>query len=442
MNSLFRSIQKAPQSPGTYIFKSKTGEFLYIGKAGNLKNRIRQYLRPDPERPFLKYLMNEAEKIDFKTTGSEIEALILESKLIKEKQPKYNVMLRDGKQYFYAILTNEEFPKIFLTHQVINGEYVGPFTDGSALKTTVRLLRRIFPYCTCKQKHNNFCLNYHIGKCPGFCCIKNPELGITNYELRFYIRNIKAIKNTLAGKKDSVIKKLKKELNLLAERQDFEKAIELRDKIEKLEKVFENAKIIRDAKYGYDSEPVLEKLAEIFKLPTIPRRIEGYDISNIQGKNAVGAMVVFTDAEPYTAEPSGFRPDKNEYRKFKIYFKETPDDTAMLKEILLRRFNHPEWPRPDLVFIDGGKGQLNAADGIISNFQFPISKKIPKPKFQIPVISLAKGKEEIFSTTLKKSVPLKKLPEEVQNLIKNIDAEAHRFAISYYRKIHRRKILE
>ncbi len=475
-HKLDNQIKKAPKKPGIYIFKNKAGEFLYIGKAGNLKNRVRQYLRPDPERPFLKHLMNEAEKVDFKTTSSEIEALILESRLIKEKQPKYNVMFRDGKQYFYIGITKDEFPRLFLTHQPykIAGkkfktqksnfksnpnvlklkienlnlsyqsiQYIGPFTDGNALKTTLRLLRRVFPYCTClsardpakrdKQKHNNFCLNYHIGKCLGICCLKqqsqnsNFQFSIFN-ESKKYRKNIKAVKEILSGKKDVLLKSLRKELISLGKNQEFEKAIELRDKIEKLEKIFANAKIIQDAKYGPGTaEAALERLVRIFKLIRLPGRIEGYDISNIQGQNAVGAMVVFVAGQP----------DKNEYRKFKIYLKEAPDDTAMLKEVLLRRFIHPEWPKPDLIFIDGGKGQLNAAKNAIAK-----PSAFAKASADTAIISLAKGKQEVFSTTLKKPVSMKKLPPEVRNLILHIDSEAHRFAISYYRKIHRRKILE
>ena len=421
--SIEKQIKKAPKRAGIYIFKNKTGEILYIGKAGNLRNRVRQYLKPDPERPFLEHLMKEAEKLELKTTGSEIEALILESRLIKERQPKYNVALRDGKRHFYVGFSNEDFPKAFITHQPTK---LGPFTDGTALRTTLRLLRRIFLYCTCKQKHNNFCLNYHIGKCPGYCCLKKqPEKS----QVRNYRKNIKAVMDILAGKKDSVIKNLKKEIDLLARNKDFEKAIEMRDKMIKLEKVFENAKIIRDAKYRLEQkESILDKLALIFKLPKPPGRIEGYDISNIQGKDAVGSMVVFVDGQP----------DKNEYRKFKIRLKNKPDDIAMLKEVLTRRFKHSgmprtpkpsakEWPRPDLIFVDGGIAQLNAAKSSIINY-----------KLSIPIISLAKGKKEIFSTTLKKPVPLRKLLLEIKNLILHIDSEAHRFAISYYRKVHRR----
>ena len=402
---------------------------MYIGKAGNLRNRLKQYLNRKIRSPFIEHLLNEAEKLETRTTNSEIEALILESRLIKEKQPKYNIMLRDDKQYFYVAFTQEKFPKIFLTHQILNEKYIGPFTDGSALKTTLRLLRRIFPYCTCKQLHNNFCLNYHIGKCLGFCCLKNnPELVERTAEQKTkYQKNIKTIKDTLSDKKESLIKKLNKELDQLSKNQEFEKAIELRNKIEKLKRVFENARIINDATYQSDSKITtsLKTLKNIFKLQKLPKRIEGYDISNIQGKNATGSMVVFTHST--SSGQAGYRPDKNEYRKFKIIFKKTPDDIAMLKEILIRRFNHPDWSYPDLIFIDGGRAQLNVA--------------IQTTKSKFPIISLAKGKNEVFSSTLKEPLPIKKLPTEIKNLILQIDSEAHRFAINYYRKLHRKTAL-
>ncbi|MEK7659050.1 MAG: GIY-YIG nuclease family protein [Patescibacteria group bacterium] len=421
---LKNQIQKASQNPGVYLFKNKAGKILYIGKAVNLKNRLKQYLRIKAYVPFSGHLSKEAEKLDTKTTDSEIEALILESSLIKKHRPKYNIRLRDDKQYFFVGFTKEEFPKIFLTHRpqteyqyIEVSNFIGPFTDGTALKITLRLLRRAFPYCTCKQKHHNFCLNYHIGKCLGYCCLKiknqNVKIKITTQNLKIYKKNIKAIKGILTGKKNSIIKELKKELDQLVEKQDFEKAIELRNKVKKLERVFENAKIIN--RQANDANALIE-LKKIFKLSDAPRRIEGFDISNIQGKNAVGVMIVFTDGQP----------DKNEYRKFKIRFKKEPNDIAMLKEILTRRFCHPEWPYPDLIFIDGGKGQLNAAK---------------KTTTGAAIISLAKGKNEVFSDILKNPVPIKRLPAPVQNLIKQIDSEAHRFAISYYRKIHRKMLI-
>jgi excinuclease ABC subunit C len=407
-------------------------------------------------------------------TDSEIEALIMESQYIKRYKPAFNIMLRDDKQFGFVGFTHsthsnasgqassgqaEDYPKIFITHQpkTVSSfqflvsrnsdklktkhykpetSYIGPFTDMGALKTTLRYLRQIFPYCTCKQLHNNFCLNYHIGKCVGFCCLKNQAVSNKQKVIRDYKKNIKVIKDILSGKKNYLLKNLEKEMVKLGkeaarsdnrseraslkEREKFNEAIELRNKIEKIKRVFENAKIIKSidiSKYQYEN--VLVKLQHFFGLSQTPTRIEGYDVANIQGKHAVGTMVVFTDG----------RPNKNEYRKFKIYTKNTPDDTAMLKEILIRRFNHPDWKFPDLILMDGGKTQLSAALKVISNYNLLIA-----------VVALTKDERhrgnKIYITRENDPISLSKLPANVKNLLLQIDAEAHRFAISYYRKLH------
>ena len=428
--------KKIPTGPGVYFFRDKQRRILYIGKAVNLRNRLKSYFAKQPDNPRIAKLLEEATSVDWQITDSEIEALISESQLIKKYRPPFNIMLRDDKQYFYVGFTNEQFPKIFLSHQIqntkykiLNTKFILPFTDGSALKTTLRLLRRIFPYCTCKQKHNNYCLNYHIGKCGGICCLKQSEPNSKTQILNFkneYKKNIWAIKDILSGKRTSLIKKLEKEMISLAKKEKFEEAAELRDKIEKLKKVFENAQILLNAKYlilntrsGHKQANPLIELQAVLNLPYLPKRIEGYDISNIQGKFATGAMVVFVDGKP----------DKNQYRKFKIKTGNESNDIAMLKEILTRRFNHPEWPFPDLIIIDGGKGQLNASLEILKSLNLKMS-----------VIALTKDEKHrgshIYVGTKKAAVPLKQLPLTVKNLILQVDAEAHRFAISYYRKLH------
>lgn len=412
--------------------KSDLGRILYIGKAANLRSRLKSYFDSRPKNARIAKMLELANKVKWEQTDSEIEALILESQLIKKHKPAFNIMLRDDKQYFYVGFTDEKFPRIFLTHQIqdtkykiLNTKFVGPFTDGGALRMVLKLIRRIFPYCSCKQKHNNYCLNYHIGKCPGFCCLKDspkrPVVSKIEPNRRIagkkeYEKNIRAIKEILSGKKTSLIKKFEKEMAELAQKEDFEKAAELRDKIEKLKKVFENARIISRLNLGGE---VLGLMQKSLRLPKLPIRIEGYDISNIQGKFATGSMVVFTNGQP----------DKNEYRKFKIKLS-GQNDTAMLHEILIRRFSHPEWRQPDLILVDGGKAQLNAARAAVSS--------------KILIIALTKNDRHrgnhVFTTIQKTPITIKNLPEQVRNLILHIDSEAHRFAISYYRKIHRRLI--
>jgi excinuclease ABC subunit C len=414
-----------PSAPGIYFFRDKSGRVLYLGKAANLKNRIKSYFSRQND-PRISKMLETAKSIDWQETDSEIEALILESQLIKKYRPPFNIMLRDDKQYFYVALTKEGFPKIRITHQptkqqkITFSQIIGPFTDGVALKTALKLLRKIFPYCTCKQKHNNFCLNYHIGNCPGFCCLKKE---VAAEERKLYRKNILAIKAVLSGQKGSLIKKLEKKMSAEVKNSNFEEAIRIRNQLERIRSFFENAKIIKEMELkNREGEKGMIELKQSLRLGVLPVRIEGYDISNIQGEFATGAMAVFTRSA--SSGQADFRPDKNEYRKFKI--RTTGGDTGMLKEILTRRFNHPEWPYPDLILIDGGKGQLNAAIAAIPN--------------KTPIIALTKNEkhigDHILSTTIKAAIKIKKLPLAARNLILQIDAEAHRFAIRYYRKLH------
>ncbi|MDP2647756.1 MAG: UvrB/UvrC motif-containing protein [Candidatus Yanofskybacteria bacterium] len=433
-DSLQSATKTAPKTPGVYTFRNSKGRPLYIGKAANLKSRILSYLKSNDSR--IRKMIEFAREVTFEQTSSDIEALILESQRIKKQQPPFNIMLRDDKQYFYVAFTKEQYPKIHLTHQFKTNkikkditELIGPFTDGSALKVTLKLLRRLFPYCTCKQPHYVRCLNAHIGKCLGFCCLRKPK----DPKPRTYTANIRAIKNILNGKRDDVVSSLEKEMAQFAKHGNFEKAIELRDKIEKIKRVFLNAQIIRNQP---DNVGVLTELQQALKLDRLPLRIEGYDISNIQGAYATGSMVVFVQGIP----------DKNEYRKFKIRSKQTADDTAMLREVLSRRLNHPEWTFPDLIIVDGGKGQLNAATAAIHGTCNTKHKNhlLHATCFGIHVIALTKNDkhfgDHIYVTSRKIAIPLSRLSLKTKNLILGVDTEAHRFAISYYRKLHGRSL--
>ncbi len=425
---LKNKAKNLPQEPGIYIFKGLRGENLYVGKASNLKSRVSSYLKTEDIR--IQKMVSIAHTLKHITTDSDIEALILESQLIKKLRPKFNIVMRDDKQYFYVLFTKDRFPKIFLTHQPpSNEDTIGPFTDGDSIKTTLRLLRRIFPFCTCKQLHHNYCLNYHIGKCLGVCCLKQQD-AISNFQFPIsneYRKNIKAIKGILSGKKTSVIKDLEKEMKNLSKKREYERAIELQNQVEKLKRVFQNAQILRNTnsvihntENAKNRKTALKQLAQIVGLNRLPRRIEAYDIANIQGQHAVGVMVAFKNGES----------DRNKYRKFKIYTKDSPDDTAMLKEVLSRRFKHPEWQYPDLVLVDGGRGQLSAA--------------IEATPRSIPVIALTKDDQhrgtKLYIQNREEAISLQHLPLSVRNLLLHLDSEAHRFAISYYRKLHRKTI--
>lgn len=413
------AIKNLPKGSGVYTFKGLNNKFLYIGKASDLKNRLNSYLKTEDHR--IKQMLDLAQSLRLLHTESDIEALIIESQLIKRFRPQFNITMRDNKQYFYVVISNERFPKIFWTHQPHDSKFkgshsIGPFTDGNTLKSTLRFLRRIFPYCTCNKSHNNFCLNYHIGKCLGFCCLKKPV--ITDKQVSAHKENIMAIKDILSGKRVSLVKKLEKEMGRLAKKGELEKAIELRNKISDLKRVFENAMIIKNSYILKTHRSGLESLLKLQK-PIV--KIEGYDISNIQGTHATGSMVTFVHGQP----------DKNFYRKFKIKTKQTPDDVAMLKEILERRFKHEEWPFPDLILIDGGKGQVNVA-----------VKTLKEMGIKIQIIGISKNERHLGHQLIipgrKTPPPLTKLSSSDKNLLLAIDSEAHRFAISYYRKLHRK----
>ncbi len=410
-----------PISSGVYFFLDESKTPIYIGKASNLRNRLRSYAY-DNQNERIHEMVNMARSIIWQETDSEIEALILESQLIKKHHPRFNIMLRDDKQYFYVVFTDDMYPRIFVDHRPDSTHYekcIGPFTSGNAIKTTLKLLRKIFPYCTCRQTHHKACLNYHIHNCPGFCCLKKNDS--TDKQRKEYKQNIHAIEAILLGKKNNILKKLNTEMLINGKAGNFEHALILRDKIKKLETVFSNAKILKDLA-SREHVNALKQLQKLLGLQEAPRRIEGYDIAHIQGSYCSGGMVVFEDGIP----------NKKEYRKFKIANFRKPNDTGMLAEMLTRRLKHTDWPRPDLVVIDGGKAQFSVAEQILKvlNIDIPIIALTKNEKHKGKYIILAPDKSH-------KIIAIEDLDEACTNLILEVDAEAHRFAISYYKKLHR-----
>ena len=403
-----QNTEKLPKTNGVYCFK-KSADFLYIGKAINIKERVKNHL----QSPVFKdaVFLPQTDKIGYIKTNSEIEALLLEAQMIKKFLPKYNTVWRDGKSHLYVFITKEKFSRVFIGHlspKISNFQFpiskkIGPFVDSKALKQTLRLLRRVFPYRTCRAMPKKPCLYKELNLCGAPCL---PEF--RNKEK--YNKNIKNLFFILQGKKPQVLGSLKKEMQAASQKQDFEKAREIRDKIFALQKVFANARILQ----GTECLANGKALGALHSL----QRIEGYDVSNIQGKMATGGLVVFENGLP----------DKSQYRKFKIKLKDTPDDTAMLKEVLRRRFAHKEWQAPNIVLIDGGKGQLSTA-----------LKEISK---NIKVMSLAKRNNELFIEGKKEPILLKNLPQETANLILRIRDEAHRFALSYHKKLRSKKLID
>lgn len=398
-------INQLPKTAGVYALKKSDG-FLYVGKAVNLRERVKNHFGKTGYRDNL--FMNQAQKIGYIKTDSEIEALILEANLIKKYQPKYNVMWRDDKNYFFVGITKENFSRVFITHQTkLKIDYIGPFVDGRALRQTLRILRKAFPYYTVKKHPLALCSWCHLGLCPGPNPVKSE-----------YQKNIRNLIAVLKGKRKNILEKLKIEMRLASKRNDFEKAAAVRDQILALEKVISHTRTKRRVKIRFISSTVWKKtekeLKKILKTRKKISKIEAYDVSNIQGKMATGSMVTFINGKP----------NKNLYRKFKIRIEGKPNDTAMIKETLSRRLAHEEWGFPDLILIDGGRGQLN------------IALRCLKPEFQrIGAMALAKRKNELFVEGRKEPVFLKSLPREIFNLILQLRDEAHRFALSYHRKL-------
>jgi excinuclease ABC subunit C len=405
-------INQIPQSSGVYAFLQKN-KIIYIGKANNLRKRLKSHLLKESSK------LKEWDKIGFLETQSEIEALILEAKLIKKYQPKYNIVWRDSKNYFFVAITKEKLPRLFITHQpkLKNGKiiYIGPFVDGKMLKMSLRYLRKVFPFYTVKKHPLKLCPWCHLKLCPG----PNPKV-------KEYQKSIKDLIKVLKGEKQSLLKDWEKEMIQSSKKQEFEKAAKLRDQIEYLKKIIANAKILKEEAFSDEeqswnkTEKILRKILRIKKRIS---RIEAYDVSNIQGKEATGSMVTFIEG----------RAAKNLYRRFRIKnqdkIAQKPNDLAMIKETIFRRLKHKEWPLPDLILIDGGKAQLNAAKLIINHY-----------RLSIPLLALAKRKNELFLENQKEALLLENLPREIFNLILRLRDEAHRFAKSYHQKLRERKI--
>ncbi len=409
MSDSKKLYQDLPEAPGVYLMRGKKGNILYIGKAGNLKRRVSSYfLRPLESR--LQKMVSEIKKIDFKLTDTSLEALILESQLIKKYKPQFNVREKDDKSFWFVEITDDEFPRINLVRgKDINLEKkiragfgrgfarYGPFVEAGSLKIAVRLIRKIFPYNThTKDEIDKYlststrpCFDWQIGLCPGVCAGS-----VSKEEYTKAIRNIKLI---FEGEKQYLIEVLESEMKDAAILQEFELAEKKKRQVFALRHINDIA-LIKDA----DENNALN-------ISSSPIRIEGYDISNISGTSAVGSMVVFMNNKP----------TRSEYKKFKIKTITGANDVGMLKEVLRRRLKHFEWSYPNIFLVDGGKPQVNAAKEVLAEFSI-----------EIPVLGIAKGPDR------KKNDFIGIVPNDIdKNTLIRVRDEAHRFAISYHRKL-------
>jgi excinuclease ABC subunit C len=418
MKEIKQKLNELPDSPGVYLMKDRKGSVIYVGKASSLKKRIRSYFTPSGNNTKILILSEKIYDFEVIPVASEAEALILENQLIKKYQPKYNTNLKDDKSYPLVKITKEDFPSIQIVREKKseNAIYFGPFTNKKLLKETVRFLRNFYPIRNCKKDIYSgkvkLCIQYYIGKCSGPC-----ENKITKEE---YGKLVEGVCAFLKGEYKSFENKLKKWMMEEIKKLNFEEADKIKKRLFLLQELSKKFPIREENElYKYGEENVLFNLARILNLKKIPNLIEGYDISNISGDFAVGSKVSFI----------GGLPNKEGYRRYKIRTVEGIDDYKMLEEVLTRRFDTEEERKeiPDLILIDGGRGQLNVAISVLKRYNL-----------KIPVISLAKREEEIFIDGKEEPIKLPRESSELK-LLQRIRDEAHRFAISYHRKLRSRE---
>ncbi|HEY8644146.1 MAG TPA: excinuclease ABC subunit UvrC [Candidatus Dormibacteraeota bacterium] len=553
-----KRLRAVPDSPGVYLLRDKSAQVIYVGKALRLRDRLRSYFTPGyAQNARLAELLRKVWDFEFVRTANEVEALVLENDFIKHYKPRFNIRLKDDKNYLYLKLpVTEEFPRVHYTRRIAKDGalYFGPYTSALSLRSTVKSLRQLLPFRTCSDdifKQGKVCLDFHIRRCPGPC-----EGRVTRDEYHATIRQVALF---MEGRSDVLTRDLRDRMGAAAESLDFENAARYRDKLLAIEKIADRQKVLthsrddqdlvayaRDGKdvyveiayirqgkmIGHDghplegageategellrsfvlqyyasathvprtillpgppdepelvldwlvtkrggpvaldvprrgrkrglidqltdtateslkqvrieadydrsrTEPMLTALAEALGLPEAPHRIECYDISNIQGDSAVGAMVVFEEG----------RPKSEHYRHFRIKFTPGPNDFAMLQEVLRRRFDRLETAlrredaadvgdrsfsaRPDLVLIDGGKGQLSASLEVLEEAGFA----------DIPTFGLAKQREEVFAPDRVEPIILEHNSPGMF-LLQRVRDEAHRFAITHHRKVRSKKAL-
>ncbi|MDA3802502.1 MAG: GIY-YIG nuclease family protein [Patescibacteria group bacterium] len=366
-------IKKSPKSPGVYFWLEKNKNILYVGRAVNLRNRLKNYLQKNIDSRIYE-MVNLAVDIDYIETDSLLEAIIKEAYYIKKYWPKYNVKDRDGRSFIYLVISKDEYPKPIIVRgtdlnkfKVKNEDIFGPFQSYKLLRSSLDLLRKIFPYSTCQSNSGKPCFDYQIGLCPGTCISKISKVD--------YMKNIRSLKMIFAGEKKRLMKKL------IKDNPEKAKALKHLQDVSLLSK---------------EDDLAMTKL----------NRIECYDISHHAGKEAYGSMVVFENGEA----------NNSEYRLFKI--KEAPegDDERALEEVLTRRFKHVEWTFPDLIVIDGGLPQISF-----------LNKKFLGSKYP-PIIGISKlgGDRLVYPHGFSKD--LKDLASNLKPTLLKAREEAHRFA--------------
>jgi excinuclease ABC subunit C len=428
---LKQKLAELPKEPGVYFHKDSTGQIIYIGKAAVLRNRVRQYFQNSRTRdPKTEALVAEISDLDWIVVETELDALFLEAEMIRRYMPRYNILLRDDKALSYVRINYDDpHPTVTLTRRPLDdgARYLGPYFSAFSVKRALKYLRRIYPYSTHTTVPQRACLQYHLGLCPGI------ESG--QGDLKTYRENLKKLMQYLKGERVKLIKETERDMHAAAKAQQFEEASKYRNQLHALKGLSKQI-VFSDREFlDISKDQGLSELATILGLEKIPRRIEGYDISHMQGTDNVASMVVFTSGVP----------EKEAYRKFKLRIPGN-DDFAHMHEALTRRLsekNRKDWGLPDLILIDGGKGQLQAA-----------IKARDEAGLAIPMIGLAKREEEIVVHKDSSNVVLQRLSLDQANalmnesdvfvmillparshtvkLLQRIRDESHRFAVSYH----------
>ena len=413
--TLKQKLSKLPARPGVYFHKNASGEIIYVGKAAVLKNRVRQYFQKSVKDVKTEALVKEIADTDWIVVDTEMDALFLESEMIKRYMPKWNILLRDDKSVSYVRITmNEEVPYVSFTRNPMDDKatYVGPFYGKSSVEKAVRILRRIFPYYV-KPYTGRKTLDTDLGLTPGI------ELGKSTP--RDYKRNLRKLIRYIEGDREKLLRDLEKTMHDEASKGNYELAAEARDQLFGLKEL--KKKIVFSDKEFMDisSDQALKQLQDLLGLAEPPRRIEGYDISHQSGENTVGSMVVFING---TAA-------RDEYRKFKVRTSRN-DDLKSMVEVITRRLKHKEWNFPDLILLDGGITQVNAVLPLVE-------------PYGIPVIGRDKSGDHSRNAKVKLVIPERlELPTDshIARLIARIDEEAHRFAITYHSLLKRKSMLK
>ena len=433
MNKALESkLKDLPKEPGVYFHKDKTGEIIYVGKAAVLRNRVRQYFQQSRARdPKTELLVSEIADTDWMVVESEIEALFLEAEMVRRYMPRYNILLRDDKSMSYIRIDyGSDYPTVTTTRRPLDdgAKYIGPYLSALSIRLALKSLRRIFPFATRRipgQKRAS--LSYHLGLDPGL------EEGRTSLE--DYRANLRKLIAVIEGKRHSVEKEIERDMKAAAKAEDFERAAKLRNQLFALQNLTRQV-IFSDKEFqDISKDHALNELVNLLSLGSAPRRIEGFDISHQQGTDVVASMVVFTNGVS----------NKSQYRKFKTK-KDHNNDFYNMHETITRRLAEmhlKDWGTPDLILIDGGKGQLDAA-----------IRARDEAGRTIPFIGLAKREEQVVIHKTKSHVHLDEkevhrlggyaketedfilinLPHSTNlvKLLQRIRDESHRFAVSYH----------